>query len=75
MSLLLLTRFDSGGVPLSGRSDNFSVEDYVVVDSRNTRSSVAVSHGFGGTDNVKQQELRDNERRVRSLGRRGRDYI
>lgn len=71
----LLIRFDSGGVPLSGRKDGFSVQDYVVVDPRDTRSSLAASHGFGGSHNARQQAVRENEQRIRSEGRRGRDYI
>ncbi|WFD35877.1 peptidylprolyl isomerase [Malassezia cuniculi] len=68
-------RFDSGGVPLTGRKEDFSVEDYVVVDSRDTRSSAAVSLGFGGSDKVSAHAARHREQRLRSEGRRGRDYI
>ena len=53
-------------MPLSGRKDQFSVQDYEVVDSRDTRNEMAAS--------VRQQALRDEERRIKQQGRRGRDW-
>lgn len=61
-------------MPLSGRKDQFSVQDYEVVDSRDTRNEMAASLGFGGADSVRQQALRDEERRIKQQGRRGRDW-
>lgn len=69
-----LTSFDSGGVPLSG-NDGFSVQDYMVVDSRDTRNEMAVSLGFGGAEITREHSALKKEQRIRNEGRRGREYI
>lgn len=49
-------KFNSGGIPLHNSNDQFSVQDYQVLDSRDTGNPVAKSLGFGGTDSVEHQE-------------------
>lgn len=71
----LTCRFDSGGVPLTGRADTFTAQDYEVLDSRDTRSGAAASLGYGGAAAVMQQSRQEGERRVRHEGRRGRDWV
>lgn len=67
-------RFDSGGVPLTGSADKYSIFDYEVTDSRDTKSDMATSLGFGGTTAVQDRAERNRRERIRSEGRRGRDW-
>lgn len=66
--------FDSGGVPLTGSNDQFSVHDYEVVDSRDTKSDLAASLGFGGQAAVQDHTARAREQKLKSQGRQGRDW-
>lgn len=67
--------FDSGGMPLSGSHDKYSVQDYQVIDSRDTKSDVAASMGFGGENVVRQHQSRTRQERLKTEGRRGRDWV
>lgn len=67
-------KFDSGGAPLHGSGDQYSVYDYTVVDPCDTKSSVAASLGFSGRDAVQRHEAQARAAHIRSHGRRGRDW-
>ncbi|EDP41617.1 hypothetical protein MGL_3998 [Malassezia globosa CBS 7966] len=64
-------KFNSGGIPLHNSNDQFSVQDYQVLDSRDTRNPVAKSLGFGGSDSVQHQESQFRKDKIMAEGRRG----
>lgn len=62
-------RFDFGG--RSTQEDKYTTDTYVTLDPRDTSSSAAASLGFGSADHQK----RAREEKLRSEGRRGRDWV
>lgn len=66
-------KFNSGGIPLHNSNDQFSVQDYQVLDSRDKRNPVAKSIGFGGSDSVQHKESQFRKDKIMAEGRRGRD--
>lgn len=61
-------------MPLTGSNDQFSVHDYEVVDSRDTKNDMAAAMGFGGQATVQEHAARAREQKLKSQGRRGRDW-
>ncbi|CAO1628326.1 unnamed protein product [Parajaminaea phylloscopi] len=62
-------RFEFGGKAIHESKD--SADTYVTLDPRDTASAAATSLGFGSADAQK----RAKEDKIRSEGRRGRDYL
>lgn len=69
------TRFNSGGIPLKGSKDPYSIHDYQVIDSRDTRSEMAMSLGFGDEASRRAHEETTRREMLRKEGRRGRDWV
>ncbi|WFD27726.1 peptidylprolyl isomerase [Malassezia nana] len=67
--------FNSGGIPLKGSKDPYSIHDYQVIDSRDTRSEMAMSLGFGDEASRKAHEETARRKILRKEGRRGRDWV
>ena len=56
-------------------NDQYSIEDYQVIDSRNTRGDMALSLGFGEKKSREAFEEKARQEKLRRDGRRGRDWI